>query len=140
MIVVTILWKIKVEDSAPACTCLRNRLDYELLKDSFDSETPWLDSRYFSVTDAANPDFFKPVSGVDGVQAGERLVAFVRNPLYETKIQFQSNCELKSYFYSYYRFIRFNLVLDISFMCFASSCRLYKCCLFTLYVEYIWFQ
>jgi hypothetical protein len=42
----------------------------------------------------------------------------VRNPLYKMQIQFQLNCELKSYFYSNYwfiHFIHFNLVVDISF-------------------------
>jgi hypothetical protein len=35
----------------------------------------------------------------------------VRNPLYEMQIQFQSNCELKSYCYSVYWFICFAILI-----------------------------
>ncbi len=51
----------------------------------------------------------------------------VRNPLYKTQIQFQSNCELKSDFYSNYRFVRFvrfNLVLDIYITTVFPHCAL----------------
>ena len=62
--------EINVEDPAAACTALRNLLDYQLLKESLNSETPWLDSTYHSTTDVSDPDFFKPVSDADAVQAG----------------------------------------------------------------------
>jgi len=62
--------EINVEDPAPACTSLRNHLDFELLKESFNSEAPWLDPSYHSMTDTSNAAFFKQVSDADALQAG----------------------------------------------------------------------
>lgn len=62
--------EINVEDPAPSCTLLRNKLDTRLLQKSFTSKTPWLDSSYYSTTDISHPDFFKPISDADAIQAG----------------------------------------------------------------------
>lgn len=62
--------EINVEDPAPACTLLRNRLDYDMLKESFASDSPWLDSTNYSATDVSSPDFFKPLSDADAIPAG----------------------------------------------------------------------
>ena len=65
--------ELNVEDPAPACTNLRNQLDYQMLKASLSRSShasPWLDSKYYSTTDTSRSDFFQPVSDADAVQAG----------------------------------------------------------------------
>jgi histone acetyltransferase 1 len=60
--------EINVEDPAPAFVALRNSVDYELFRDSFQSN-PWLDSIY-TIKDISHPDFFQGVSDTDALVAG----------------------------------------------------------------------
>jgi histone acetyltransferase 1 len=60
--------EINVEDPAPAFVALRNSVDYELFRDSFQS-SPWLDSMYM-IKDTSHPDFFQGVSDKDALVAG----------------------------------------------------------------------
>uniref|UniRef100_A0A7S2UQD9 Histone acetyltransferase n=2 Tax=Attheya septentrionalis TaxID=420275 RepID=A0A7S2UQD9_9STRA len=63
--------EINVEDPAPAFVCLRDRIDFELLKKSMRTKTPLLPSCY-SGTDVMHQSFFTPLSETDTVEIGAR--------------------------------------------------------------------
>eukprot|EP00978_Attheya_sp_CCMP212_P009140 scaffold21537_cov43-Attheya_sp.AAC.2 len=63
--------EINVEDPAPAFVCLRDRIDFELLKKSLQTETPLLPSCY-SGTDVMHQSFFTPLSETDTVEIGAK--------------------------------------------------------------------
>jgi histone acetyltransferase 1 len=63
--------EINVEDPAPAFVCLRDRIDFELLKNSMRTKTPLLPSCY-SGTDVMHQSFFTPLSETDTMKIGAK--------------------------------------------------------------------
>eukprot|EP00978_Attheya_sp_CCMP212_P047428 scaffold421364_cov71-Attheya_sp.AAC.1 len=63
--------EINVKDQAPAFVCLRDRIDFELLKKSIQTETPLLPSCY-SGTDVMHQSLFTPLSETDTVDIGTK--------------------------------------------------------------------